>query len=107
MLWDFLMNQVLMTIDTGCPLRLHFLMRRLGRRPWRLRILVASPARHAVPALQFHTGPVGCLRASLVELFNRRVVDGEFLYQERHSIHHMRPHSQMEVGQALRNVTVL
>ena len=107
MLRDLLMHQVLMAIDASCAFRFHLLVRSLSRRAGWLGILVANPAGGAVPALQFHARPVGCRRPSLVEFLDRRVVVGELIYQEWHSIHHMCPYRQMEVGQALGDVAVL
>src|SRR6266849_10582029 len=106
-LGDFLMHQVLMAIDAGGALRFHLLVRSLSRHARRLCILVASPAGGAVPPLQFHARPVGCLRPSLVEFLDSRVVVGELIYQERQSIHHMRPYRLVEVGQPLGDVAIL
>ena len=107
MFGNFLVHQVLMAIDTGCNLLFAF----SGGRPWQTRrvawYFVARPAGHAVPPLQLHARPVGRLQPSLVEFLDRRVVNGELIYEERQSIHHVRPDGEMEVLQALRNVAVL
>ena len=68
---------------------------------------MTSPAGGAVPPLQFHARPVGCLRPPFVEFLDRRVVVGELIDQERQPIHHVRPHRLVEVGQALGDVAVL
>src|SRR5437868_6133386 len=74
---------------------------------WRLRIFMAGPARHAIPALELHARSVGCFRPMLIEFFDRRVVVGKLLDEKWHAIYHMCPHRQMKVGQSLRDMAIL
>src|SRR3954466_127963 len=101
------MHQVLMAIDAGCTLCLHLLVRSFGGCAGRLWIAVAGPAGHAIPPLQFHSRPICRLWAVLIKFFNRGVVLGKLVYQERHSIHHVCPQRKMEVLETLRDMAVL